>query len=100
MRNETQIHQPCDLFILPLARFYLQTLVVHLMDITCSLHVAKDVVLQVTHALEGIRHILVLLNVADDFSGFSTFSKIDQVGLADNAGDAIFDESEIREVDA
>jgi hypothetical protein len=42
---------PDNLFILTLARLYLQTLVIHLMHITSSLHVTQYVILQFRHRL-------------------------------------------------
>ena len=77
MRNETQIHQPCNLLVLALSRLHLQALVVHLVHVARRLHVAEDVVLEVDDRFEGVGHVLVLLDVADDFGGFGAFGEVD-----------------------
>ena len=91
-RNETQIHQPCNLLVLPLPRLHLQTLIVHLVHIARSLHIAQNVILQVADGLQGVGHVLVLLDVTDDFGGFGALGEVDEVGAPDDGGDAVFDE--------
>jgi hypothetical protein len=90
---------PSNLLILPLPRLHLQTHLIHLMHIPSSPHITQNILLQLRHGLQRVRHILVLLDVADDFGGLCAFGKIDQVGLFDDIWDAFFDEGEIREVD-
>ena len=75
--NETEIHQPRNLLILPLSRLHLQAPVVHLVHITSSLHVALDVILQVPYGFQGVGYALILLDVADDLGGFGAFGKVD-----------------------
>ena len=62
------------------------------MDVARRLHVTEDVVLQVAYRFEGVRNVLVLLNVADDVGCFGAFGEVDEVGALDNGGDAVFDE--------
>lgn len=91
---------PCDFFIVPLSRLHCQTLIVHFMYIARSLHVAQDVVLKLRHWLEGVRHILVLLDVADDLCRFGPFGKVDVVRAFDDRGNAVLDEGQVGKVDA
>lgn len=93
-----QRYIPYNLLVLTFAWFNLQALVVHLMDISCSLHVAQDVVLQLGHRLQGITHILVLLDVTNHLCCLCPLGKVDQVGLLDDGGYAIFNKCEIGQV--
>lgn len=70
---------PRNLLILSLSRLYCQTFVIHLMYIARSLHVAQDVILKFGHRLQGIWHILILLDVADDLCSFGAFGEVDRV---------------------
>ena len=62
------------------------------MNITSSLHVARDVILQVSHGFQGVGHALILLDVADDLGSFGAFGKVDQIGAFDDGGNTVFDE--------
>jgi len=85
---------PSDLFVLSFSRLYLQTPVIHLVDVSSGLHVAKDVVLQLGHRLEEIRHVLILLNVPDHFSSLGTLVEVDKFGRCQR-WNTILDESQI-----
>jgi hypothetical protein len=97
--SETEVNPPCDFLILPFPWLNLQTLVVHLVHIPSRLHVAQDVVLQVADRFEGVGDVLILLNVSNDVRGFGAFGEVDEVSSFDDGGYAIFDESEISEID-
>lgn len=68
------------------------------MNVTSSLHIAENVVLQFWHRLQGIRSILILLDVANDLGSLGSLGEIDQVGLLDDGGYAILNEGQIREI--
>ena len=70
------------------------------MDVARSLHVGEDIILEFGNGLKGVGHFLVLLDVADDLGGFGAFGEVDEVGAAEDGGDAVFDEGEVGEVDA
>ena len=70
------------------------------MHVTRGLHVAQDIFLKLGHGREWVGHVLVLLDVADDFGRFGTLGEVDECGFLDDGGDSIFDEGEICEVDA
>lgn len=91
---------PRDLLVLSLSRFHRQALVVHLMYIARRLHVAEDVILQVRHRLQRIRHVLVLLNPPDHFGRLGTLGEVDEVGLLDHGRYAIFNEGQVGKIDA
>jgi len=97
--NETQIYQPCNLLVLPFPGLDLQTLVVHLVDVTGCLHVAQNVILQIPDRLQRVRHVLVLLHVADDIRSLGPFGEVDQIGLLDHRGDTVFNEGQIGQID-
>lgn len=69
------------------------------MDIARGLHVTQDVILEVADGFEGVGDVLVLLDVPDDFGGLGAFGEIDEVGAADDGGDAVFDEGQVGEID-
>lgn len=69
------------------------------MHIARRLHVGENVVLQLGHWLQRVRHILVLLNVTDNFGCLRALGEVDEVGLFDQGGYAVLDEGEVREVD-
>ena len=69
------------------------------MHITCCLHIAQYILLQLWYRLQGVRYILVLLNVTYNFSCLCTFGEIDQCRLFDDGWNTILDEREIREID-
>ena len=83
---------PCNLLVLALPRLHRQAHLVHFVHVACGLHVGEDVVLQLGDGLQGIRDVLVLLDVADDFGSFGALGEVDEVGLFDQGGDAVFDE--------
>ena len=70
------------------------------MHISSVFHIAQYVFLQVADGLEGVWDVLVLLDVSDDISRFGAFGEVDQVGLFDDGGYAVFDEGQVCEVDA
>lgn len=70
------------------------------MYIARSLHVAQDVILKFGHRLQGIWHILILLDVADDLCSFGAFGEVDGVESFDDRGNAVLDEGQIGKVDA
>lgn len=94
------MHKPRDLLILSLPRLDGQALVIHLMHITRRLHVAQDVVLQLRHGLERIRHVLVLLDVTDHLSRLGALGEVDKVRLLDDGRDTVFDEGQVGQIDA
>lgn len=91
---------PNNLLVLSLARLDLETLVVHLVDVSSRLHVAQDVVLQLGYGLERVADVLVLLDIADDVGRLRSLGEVDEVGLLDDGRDAILDKGQIRQVDA
>lgn len=90
---------PCDLLILPLSWLNLQTALVHLMDITSGLHISQDIFLKLRDTLQAVRHVLVLLNVTDDLGSLCALGEIDELRFLDDGGNAVFDESKIRQID-
>lgn len=62
------------------------------MHVAGGLHAAQNVILQLRNRLQLVWDILVLLNVANDFSGFGALVEVNQVGRG-VGGDAVFDES-------
>lgn len=54
------------------------------MHVARGLHVAENVVLQVSDRFERIRHVLVLLDVPNDLCCFGTLGKIDLIVLLDD----------------
>lgn len=90
---------PHNLFVLALAGLDHQTLVVHLMDVSCSLHVAQYVILQLGYRLEGVGCVLILLNVTDNLSSLGSLGEVDEVSLLDDRWDTVLDEGKIRQVD-
>ena len=90
---------PHDLLVFSLPGLDLQALVVHLMNVASSLHVAQDIILQLRHRLQGVGYILELLNVADHLGCLCPLGKVDKVGLLDDGRDTILNEGKIREVD-
>ena len=94
--SNTSNHQPCNLLILPLPWLHLQALLIHLMHVTRSLHVAKDVVLQVHHGLQRVRDVLELLNALDDLCSLGAFGEVDEGSALDHGRDTIFDECQVR----
>lgn len=89
---------PHNLLVFSFPRLNLQALVVHLVHVAGSLHVAQDVVLQLRHRLQRVGDVLVLLDVADHLGRLCTLGKVDEVGLLDNRRDAVLDEGKIRQV--
>lgn len=89
---------PRNLLILPLSWLHQQTLVVHFMNITSSLHVAQDVLLKVGNRPERVWNILILLNVPDDFGGLGPFSKVYEIGALDHRWNAVLDKRQVREI--
>lgn len=70
------------------------------MDITRRLHIAENVILQVADGLQRIRHILVLLDIPNDFGRFGTLGKVDQIRFLDDRRNAVLDECQVSKVDA
>jgi len=93
-----QRYVPHNLLVLTLSRFNRKTLVVHLVNIPRGLHVAQNVILQLRDRLQGIPHVLVLLDVPDDFRSLCPLGKVNQVSLLDDRGYAVLDEREIRQI--
>lgn len=91
-QEPTLSKHPDNLLILPLPRFHLQRSLIHLMHVPGGLHITQYVLLQLRHGLEGIRHVLVLLDVSDDLCGLSALREVDECGFLDDGGDAVFDE--------
>ena len=91
---------PRNLLILILPRLDRQTAIVHLVHVARRLHVGEDVFLQLGDRLQRVGDRLTLLDVADDVCGLGAFGEVDEIGGFDGAGDSIFDEGEIGEVDA
>jgi hypothetical protein len=80
-RHLSQSNIPHYLLVFSLTWLYRQTLFVHLMHISSCLHIAQYVLLQLWYWLQGVRYILVLLNITNDFRGFGAFSEVYQCGL-------------------
>lgn len=68
------------------------------MHVTGGLHVLQNVILKLRNRLQGVRHVLVLLDVPDNFRCLGPLRKIDEVGLLDDRRDTIFDERQIGQV--
>lgn len=69
------------------------------MDVASGLHVTQNVILQLVYALQTIRHVLVLLDVANDFGGLGALRKVDELRLLDDGRNTVLDERQIGEVD-
>lgn len=54
------------------------------MDIPSRLHVTEYIILQIGNRLQRIWHILIALDVTNDFGGFSSFSEVDVMVLLDD----------------
>ncbi len=80
------------------ARLYLQALVVHLMHVSCGLHITKDVILQLWDRLQRIRDILILLNITNHLGCLRPFGEVNHVGLLDDRWYAILDECQVGQV--
>jgi hypothetical protein len=91
---------PSNFLVFALPRLHAQTHFVHLVHIARRLHIRQDVVLQLGDGLQRVRHVLVLLDVADDFGSLGALGEVYEVRLLDERGDAVFNECEVREVDA
>lgn len=61
-------------------------------------HVFQDPLLEIKYRVERVRHVLVLLDVADDFGGLGSLGKIDQLGVLDHRRNAVLDESKVGQV--
>ena len=70
------------------------------MHITSSLHVAQYVILQIGHRFENVGYILILPDISNDVGGFGSFGEVDKVCTFDYRGYAVFDECQVREIDA
>lgn len=62
------------------------------MHIPRRLHITQDILLELRHRLKGVRHVLVLLDVADYLCGFGALGEVDEGGFLDDGGDAVLDE--------
>jgi hypothetical protein len=62
------------------------------------LHVRQNVVLQIRYRLQWVRHVLILLNVADHLSCLCTLGKVDQICLLDQGRDTVFNECQISKI--
>lgn len=89
---------PCNLLILALAGFNLETSVVHVVYVPGGLEVAEDVILKFGHRLEEIGDVLVLLDVSDDLGGLGSLVEVDQFGWCER-GNAVLDERQISQID-
>jgi len=67
-------------------------------DVTRRIHIGQYVILQLWNRLERVRHVLVLLDVADHLSSLRTFGKVDEVSFLDQRRNTILDERQIGEV--
>ena len=92
------IHVPCNLLVLALTRLNGQTHLVHFVHIACGLHVRQNVVLQIGHRLQWVRHVLILLNVANHLGRLCALGKVDQIRLLDQGRDTVLDECKISKV--
>lgn len=90
---------PCNLLILALAGFNLETSVVHVVYVTGGLEVAEDVVLKFGDRLEEVWDVLVLLDVSDDLGGLGSLVEVDQFGWCERR-DTILDKRQICQIDA
>lgn len=92
------LYIPHNLLVFALTRLNLQTLVVHFMHVSRGLHIAQDVVLQLGNWLQRVAHVLVLLDVADDFGRLCPLGKVNQVRLLNDGGDTVLDKCKIGQV--
>ena len=70
------------------------------MYVSCSLHIAQDIILEIPHGFEWVWYILVLLYVSNDICGLGSFCKVNEIRAFDDGGNAVFDEGKVGEVDA
>jgi hypothetical protein len=70
------------------------------MHIACRLHVGEDILLQLRYGLQGVRHVLILLDVTNDFSRLCPLGKVDQICAFDQRGYAVFDKGQVCKIDA
>ena len=96
---EFKKHLPDNLLVFPLTRLNLKALVIHLVHITCRLHVAQDIVLELRDRLQRVTDVLVLLDVANHLGRLGPLGEVDEIGLLDDGGDTVLDEGEIGQVD-
>lgn len=89
---------PCNLFILAFPGLDLETSVVHVVNIARGLEVTKDIVLEFADRLEEVGHVLILLDVADDFGSLGPLVEVNQLGGSEG-GNTILDEGQICEID-
>lgn len=89
---------PCNLLILALAGFNLETSVVHVVYVTGGLEVVEDVILKFGDRLKEVGDVLVLLDVADDLGGLGSLVEVDQFGWCERRN-TVLDERQIRQID-
>jgi hypothetical protein len=70
------------------------------MHVSRCLHIGQDIILKLLYRLQRIRHVLILLDVADDLGRLCALGEIDEGRLLDDGGYTILNEGEIGEVDA
>jgi hypothetical protein len=70
------------------------------MHVGRSLHVIQYPLLEIRHRAQGVRHVLILLYVSNDFGGLGSFREVDQLCVLNNGCDAVFDERQICQIDA
>lgn len=83
---------------LSLSWLHVKTRLIQLLQIRSSLYTAEDVMLKLWDGLKRVWHMLVLLNLTNDFRDFGTLSKVDEVRLPDDRSDSVFNERQMDEV--
>lgn len=96
--NQSNI--PHDLLVFSLTWLYRQTLFIHLMHVPRSLHVAQYILLQFWYRLQGVGHVLILLDITYNLGCLGSLGEVDQRRLFNNGWNTIFDECEVSEVNA
>lgn len=89
---------PRNLLVFSLPGFHLQAPLVHIMHVASGLHIAQNVVLQLRNGLEEVGHVLVLLDISNNFGGLEALVEIDQIGRCVGR-DTVFDERKVRQID-
>lgn len=89
---------PRDLLVFSLSGLHLQTPLVHLVDIASALHVLENIILKFIHGSKREWHILVLLDIANDFGRLCPLGEIDQIRLLDDGWYTVLDEGQIGQI--
>ncbi len=69
------------------------------MHIPGSLHITQYVLLQLWYWLQGVRYVLVLLDITNDFCRLGALGEVNQRRLLNDGWNAILNESQVGKID-